>query len=402
MNCRERILSALNMEEPDRVPCHTILIDGNNCDEILGYPQKTEIEIAEEIRQNNPDGWYKELNGIVESIEVITFSRWVEAAIAIGLDVMQFGMIPFYFVPYEEIEASKPAHINIDKDKFWMKDIFGRVWMNHDNAGNFDPYYMYGTTTIENWEETKEKLLGPLKEKYIKQAKKTYRRVNKKYKDKIFVIGTNNYLGVWDSAWQGMGIEYYAKNLRKNPRFIKDVHETITEFNLALYNAYMDVGCEVFLEDGDLAYKKGPMMSPKQFEEFILPNYKRIVENTHERGCKHVLHSDGNLMRIMDLIVECGFDGFHSMEPTAGMDIAEMKQKYGDKLCLWGNIDVAETLFDGTKEDVFNEVKYCIKNAGQGGGLIISASNMHPGVKVQNLRWMVEATKEFGTYPLNI
>ncbi len=402
MECRERVLAALNLEEHDRVPCHLILIDSNNCDEILGYPQKTEIEIGQEIRENNPDNWYDELNSMVESIEVITFSRWVEAAIAIGLDVMQIGNIPFYFVPYEEIEASKPAHINIDKDEFWMKDIFGRVWKNHDNAGNFDPYYMYGTTTTENWEETKEKLLGPLKEKYVKQAKKTYRRINKKYKDKIFVIGTNNYLGVWDSTWQGMGIEYYAKNLRKNPRFIKDVHETVTDFNIALYDAYMEVGCEVFLEDGDLAYKTGPMMSPKQFEEFILPNYKRIVDNTHEKGCKHLLHSDGNLMLIMDLIVECGFDGLHSMEPTAGMDIAEMKQKYGDKLCLLGNIDVAETLFDGTKEDVFNEVKYCIKNAGQGGGLIISAANMHPGVKVQNLKWMVEATKEFGEYPINL
>ena len=402
MECRERVLAALNLEEPDRVPCHTILIDGNNCDEILGYPQKTELEIAKEIIENNPDEWYEELNGLVESIEFLTFSRWVEAAIALGLDIMHVAIIPYYFVPYEDIKASAPSHITIEKDKIWLKDIFGRVWVNHDNKGNFDPYYMFGTTTIENWEETKTNILETLKNKYIKQVKKTFRRVNKKYKDKIFVTAANHYMGVWDSMWQGMGMEYFARNFRKNPKFIRDIHETITDFNIALNNAFIDSGCEVFLEDGDLAFKNGPMMSPKYYKEFILPNYQRLVENTHERGAKHILHSDGNLMKIMDLIVECGFDGLHSMEPTAGMDIGVMKQKFGDQLCLLGNIDVAETLFDGTKEDVFNEVRHCIKSAGSGGGLIISAANMHAGVKVQNLKWMAEATKEFGTYPLKI
>jgi hypothetical protein len=331
MDCRERILAALNLEEPDRVPCHTILLDENLCDEILGAPQKTEMEIAYEIKENNPDGWHEEINGVVEKFEFKVFSRWVEAAIELGLDCMQFGMIPYYFT--NEFDHLKDG-------KLWLRDIFGRIWLVHDNHGNFDPYYMYGTTTIDNWDEIKANLEGPLKEKYVKQAKKTFRRINKKYQDKIFVAGCNWYLGIWDSAWQGMGIKYYARMLRKNPKFIREVHDTITDFNIALYNAYMDSGCEVFLEDGDLAYKTRPMMSPKQFEDFILPNYKRLVENTHDRNCIHVLHSDGNLMKIMDLIVDCGFDGLHSMEPTAGMDIAEMKKKYGDKLCLIGNIDV--------------------------------------------------------------
>ena len=67
-----------------------------------------------------------------------------------------------------------------------------------------------------------------------------------------------------------------------------------------------------------------------------------------------------------------------------------------------GNIDVAHTLVYGTKEEVYNDVKYAIKTAGPGGGFMISAANMHPAVKVPNLRWMVEATKEFGEYPLKI
>ncbi|MFX0181385.1 MAG: uroporphyrinogen decarboxylase family protein, partial [Candidatus Hodarchaeota archaeon] len=96
-----------------------------------------------------------------------------------------------------------------------------------------------------------------------------------------------------------------------------------------------------------------------------------------------------------------GFDGLHSLEPTAGVDLALIKRKVGNNLCLLGNIDVAHVLTYGNKQEVYDAVKYAIKTAGPGGGFIVSAANMHPGVKVPNLRWMVKATKEFGNYPLS-
>ena len=121
-----------------------------------------------------------------------------------------------------------------------------------------------------------------------------------------------------------------------------------------------------------------------------------------QRGMFMIQHSCGNVMEFLPDMIDAGLSCIQALEPASGINLAEVKQKYGDKLCLWGNIDVAETLVYGTKEDVFNEVKHCIKSAGQGGGLVISAANMHADVKVQNLRWMVEATREFGQYPLKI
>jgi uroporphyrinogen decarboxylase len=166
--------------------------------------------------------------------------------------------------------------------------------------------------------------------------------------------------------------------------------------------SYMDAGAELFIESGDLAYKTGPMMSPKKFYEVLLPAYKMITDAVHERGGKIVLHTDGRVTPLLDFVVDCGFDGLHSLEPTAGVDLAFVKKKVGDKLCLMGNIDVAHILVDATKEEVYDAVKYAIKTGGPGGGFVVSAANMHPGVNVPNLRWMVEATKEFGTYPLNL
>ncbi|NVM36996.1 MAG: hypothetical protein HWN81_15475 [Candidatus Lokiarchaeota archaeon] len=324
-------------------------------------------------------------------METSIFSRCVEAAIEIGLDCMQIGIVPVYFID------------DPNDDRNLMKDIFGRVWEAKNNEGNFNPYYLYGTmNTPEKWEEIKENIEGPMTEKYTKMVKKFYRRINKKHKDKIFVIVTNDLAGVFESASQGMGMAYYSKMVHKNPKFIKEVHEVIAEFTAVCYNSYMDAGAEVFVESGDLAYHTGPMMSPKKFNELLLPAYKIITDTVHERGCKVILHTDGQVTPLLDFVIDCGFDGLHSLEPTAGVDLALVKKKVGDKLCLMGNIDVAHVLTYGTKKEVYDAVKYAIKTAGPGGGYIVSAANMHPGVKVQNLRWMIEAVQTFGNYPIKL
>ena len=389
MECRERVLAALNLEEPDRIPSHTIYIDANNVDNILGKPQISDFDTLEQIKRENPENWREEMSNLLESVETSVFSRCVEAAINVGLDCMQVGIIPLEFVDVP------------DDKRDLMKDVFGRIWEAKNNEGNFNPYYLYGTmNSLEKWKDTKENIQGPMTEKYTKMVKKFYRRINKKHKDKIFVAVTNDLAGVFESASQGMGMAYYSRMLHKNPRFIKEVHEVIAEFTAECYKSYMEVDAEVFVESGDLAYHTGPMMSPKKFNELLLPAYKIITDAVHERGGKIVLHTDGQITPLLDFIIDCGFDGLHSLEPTANVDLALVKKKVGEKLCLLGNIDVAHVLTYGTKQEVYDAVKYAIKTAGTSGGFIVSAANMHPAVKVPNLRWMVEATKEFGKHPL--
>ncbi len=391
MNCRERVLAAINLKEPDRVPSHLIAIDANNGDKILGKPKITDFDTLEQVKKNNPKGWIDEMSNLIESVETTIFSRAMEAAIKIGLDAMQIGLVPVHFIN-EFDQNGIPL----------MADIFGRVWQARNNEGNFNPYYLYGTLTLEKWPAVKEDILGPQLEKYTKIVKRFYSRVNKKYKDQIFVMVTNDLAGVFESASQGMGFVYYAKMLYKNPSFIKDVQETIAKFTASLYKTYMAAGAEVFVESGDLAYHTGPMISPKKFDELLLPAYKIITDTVHEGGKKIVLHSDGQITPLLDFAVNCGFDGIQSLEPTAGVDLAFVKKKVGHKLCLMGNIDVAHVLKEGTKKEVFDAVRYAIKTAGSGGGFIVSATNMHPAVNPENLKWMAEATKELGAYPLKL
>ena len=114
-------------------------------------------------------------------------------------------------------------------------------------------------------------------------------------------------------------------------------------------------------------------------------------------------HTDGNIWKIFDLIIETGIDGIHPIDPMADMDLGEAKAKYGKKICLMGNVNCGSTLSWGTIEEVRQEVKDCIRKAGYGGGYICASSNsIHSGVKPENYVAMVKAIREYGRYPLKL
>jgi uroporphyrinogen decarboxylase len=115
---------------------------------------------------------------------------------------------------------------------------------------------------------------------------------------------------------------------------------------------------------------------------------------------KIVVHSCGNVIALLEWFAECGFDGVHALEPTAGVELARAKEMVGDRLCLVGNIDITHILVDAVKDEVFEAVRNSIKAAGQGGGYMVAPTNSHQSMSVDRLRWMLEAVKKYGPYPL--
>jgi uroporphyrinogen decarboxylase len=102
------------------------------------------------------------------------------------------------------------------------------------------------------------------------------------------------------------------------------------------------------------------------------------------------------------MIVNTGIDGLNPMEPVAGMDIGEVKQRHGKRVCLIGNIDCSRLLCEGSEEEVEAAVKECIRRASPGGGHIICSSNsIHSSVKPQNYAAMIAAAKKYGKYPMD-
>jgi uroporphyrinogen decarboxylase len=126
---------------------------------------------------------------------------------------------------------------------------------------------------------------------------------------------------------------------------------------------------------------------------------KEAVDSFHKRGVFVLVRSDGNILPLMDMIVEAGVDGVHSLEPAAGIDIKLVKEKWGDKLCLIGNIDVANLLPYGSVEEVIEEVKRTINAAAPGGGYILSSCSTPTDMcKPENWAAQLETGRKYGRY----
>jgi uroporphyrinogen decarboxylase len=195
------------------------------------------------------------------------------------------------------------------------------------------------------------------------------------------------------------GMEALLWDFMKDPELVHALSRVTADATIATVRGAAAAGADVLLMEGDVAANKGPLFSPAHFREYVKPYYAEIVAAAHECGLPIVKHSDGNMWPLMEDLVEVGFDGYNPVQPQC-MDIAEAKSRFGDRLCLVGNIDCAGTLVSGSRDDVVAEVRETLRVAAPGGGFILASSNsIHPAVAAENYLAMVEAGLEYGAYP---
>jgi len=198
----------------------------------------------------------------------------------------------------------------------------------------------------------------------------------------------------------GSWLHIFLKALYMDPYTVRKLLDYTTKRAITYIDAMIDIGVEAVSGGADIAYSRGPYMSPRHFREFIMPSIKAHVDACHRRGIPFLKHTDGNVNPIIeDFIVGTGIDGYLAVEPRAGMDIAKLKEAYGDRVCFFGNIDCAYTLVYGSEDDVRGEVRRLIDVAAHGGGLIVGSSNsIHSFVKPTNFLAMIEEAKRYGRY----
>jgi uroporphyrinogen decarboxylase len=142
-----------------------------------------------------------------------------------------------------------------------------------------------------------------------------------------------------------------------------------------------DTGIWIF---DDMAYNDNPMFSPKQFERIFLPCYRRMVSAFKGAGAhKVILHCDGNLGPLLDMLIAAGIDGINPVEPKAHLDLLALKQKYGNRLAYIGGMCNAHVLPRGTREEIRAQVDR-IKEAARGRGVIIGAHSIGDDIPVEN------------------
>lgn len=199
------------------------------------------------------------------------------------------------------------------------------------------------------------------------------------------------------------GMDHLMLDYMDNPGLAHGLAEMVTEYKIRLMQRAVEAGADAVVSGDDYAGRMAPAMSPAHFREYVLPYLTRSVAAAHELGVPYIKHTDGMIWPLMEMLVEeARVDAIDPLEPIAGMDIGEVKRKYGDRIAVIGNVDCTELLTAGSPADVEEAVKETIAKAGPGGGYILASSNsIHPAVKPENYRAMAGAARQWGQYPLD-
>lgn len=198
----------------------------------------------------------------------------------------------------------------------------------------------------------------------------------------------------WDWA------ETFLIGLVEAPELIERYLDARLKTALMLGEAMLQRGADGLHGGYDWASGAGPIFSPRHFRKFVFPRLKQITDLCHRYDGVYVKHTDGNVNSLLEDMIAAGVDGFQAIEPRAGMDIAAIKQQYGDRLTLIGNVDCSTVLVDGPEEAVREATIEVIRSAAKGGGFLLSTSNsVHPGVKPVFYLAMLETARKVGNYP---
>jgi uroporphyrinogen decarboxylase len=361
MNGKERMLTALNLGVPDRVPVWEMAY---NEPSIIGiarhFMDAAQLPEPKLVMDMTGEEKFKMIAGLVAFIKALD----IDGVTAVSLS----------------------PRTRVDKDH--MKDSQGVVYHLSEFG---EPY----------------PVLGPVKE--LSDLKGFRMRP---VEDPDFLM-----LDVFKSAFPERGFAYHMSGTFKLSWTLRGSMEALLMdyvlnadlahklARLATDHCFMTIekvfakGADFIILEGDLAYNPGPIMSPKHYLEFIAPYHKEICDAVHKLGKKIAKHSDGKLTPLVPHLLDAGFDGIHPIQPQC-MDIGEIKREFGKRACIMGNIDCSYLLVFGSPEEVRENVRETIAKAAPGGGYIISSSNsIHPGVKPENYIAMVEAAKKYGVYP---
>jgi uroporphyrinogen decarboxylase len=160
-----------------------------------------------------------------------------------------------------------------------------------------------------------------------------------------------------------------------------------------------ECGLDGFALCADYCFNSGPFLSPRMFREFVTPYLKELVSSYKEMGFYVIKHTDGNLMPILDQILETEPHGLHSIDCQAkNMDMAVIKKLAGDRVCLLGGVQCS-LLQTGTEEEIIEQCKYVLRHALPGGGYIYGTTNVaFKGMPFERYMLMLEMRRRYGWY----
>jgi uroporphyrinogen decarboxylase len=355
MTSRERIRTVLAGGTPDRVPIH----DGY-WDEALVKWQDEGLP-AEAARDRDSVG---------------DFFGWEIRMISVDAS----------FLIEERILGEDERYITkVTKNGTVLKEIKGKT--------STPGLISFPVNSMNEWEEQKWRLAS-IEGRLPEDLDRSYRHYRDT--DRFVVVVVHDPI---EASWSKLGPTYMMEAMKLEPELIHDVFTTITELNIAVCEDLFARGYEV---DGawiwgDIAYSRGTFFSPQMYREMLYPYHRRLIGFFKERNLPVVYHSDGDIRRVIPLLIEAGVRCLQPLESKANMDLFELKRDYGGQLVFMGNVDY-EKIVRG-REEAEEEIRLKVGRGKEGGGYIYhSDHSVPPTISLDEYKWVLDRVKHHGRY----
>ena len=207
-----------------------------------------------------------------------------------------------------------------------------------------------------------------------------------------------------ETIWRIIGSENVMLWIGLYPDEVGRFVERINNFALELTKAQIKAAgglLDGMVIWGDVAYKGGMFFSPKYWRKYFKPGVKAIIDECHSHGLPVIYHGCGNSTSIFEDFAEIGVDAYNPLEAKAGMDVIDLRRRFGHRIGFCGNMDViawAEASHDELKRIVLTKL-----NAAKGGGYIFQSDHSVPSnVPGLSYDYVVKLVRKYGKYPLRL
>ncbi len=369
----ERMNKTLRHEEPDRVPISDFFWGSflRRWKQKFGLPEDTDIykyyDLDWIVTIPNMDPHIKEFEILRENEEEVVVRTGFEATIR---KKFEDPMPAFLEFATNSIDKMKEFQFDDPRDE-------RRYFKGGDNqiAGVGDAFIR----NLPPWIETVKSIYPDFP---------VYGSVCEGHESLWRIVGSDNVL-----LWIGL----YPDELG---RFV----ERINNFMLGIAEAQIDAAggmLDGMVIWGDVAYKNDMLFSPEYWRRYFKPGVKAMIDLCHSRGIPVIYHGCGNVKKIFEDYIEIGVDSYNPLEAKAGLDVVDLRRKYGHRIGFCGNMDVM-VWADSPKEEL-KRVVLTKLNAAKGGGYIFQSDHSVPNsISGENYDYVVKLVREYGEYPLEL
>lgn len=363
MNSRERILTSINHEEPDKVPIDSWMAP----------------EIADVI---------------IDALNIDLSKDPFALSKVLGNDLLYatVGFCDGFSSIYKE---ERKIGENLYEDAFkikWRKKSF--------KYGSYCEFAEHPLSDVKSYESYK----WPDPFEIYKNEFELYRDLIANDGKEYAILG-GCACTMFEACWYLRGLENFLTDFYLNKDFAVELLDRTMEISLNISRKLVEMGVDIIWWGDDVSNERGPYINPKLFYELLKPRYAKMVDEVKKinKNVKVAFHCDGKIDWVIEDFIDIGFDILNPLQPDVN-NVSEIKKKYGKKLAFWGNVDTRRIMTKGTFSDVAEEVRNVIEVLSPGGGHILCTNHTVQASErgVDNIAAYYWSAEKYRKYPLNV